>query len=471
MTVFGILKSLTALTLAFLLTACGGGSGSDSSTQSPAVSSNEDSAEQPSPNNESEDPTNNSPEKIISVSWDDSATLMSDSGLSAEDPAVAISESGNVAAIWVEITNPTSLWGRFYDKTTGEWSNPTQLDKGDAGVRAYGILRSNPKVVFAGEVAVAVWEQEGAVYSSVHDENGWSGNPQVVDGTDSTYRAFDVNIAALKDGEGAVVSYEYKDGSEQPVLRSSLFSTTTRVWETPVEVSSEIVQLSNGIQMVTAPMSGAVHIAWRKDSSVEIDSYDLMTASFWNGGWSTPEVVASGNIDSATIQADPHGDRPFIAWTTDEDREVFFARYEVGEWSVSEFPDVNSQTKTIDSTVMADEDILIAYKVGTNWGNIITQRLDVETGTWEKKDITGNEYSVGFPSVAADGNGRAVVAYLHYHTWARNYTEADGWGRTYQPDGLNSGEQQKVVMNQAGDAALIWKTDSGDKNIHVLLGK
>ncbi|MGC8119927.1 hypothetical protein [Marinobacter sp. VGCF2001] len=470
MTVSDISKSFLVLAFASLFTACGGSSGSDDSTDGSKVGTNENVVEQPAADSEGEGslPDAEIEPRVVSVTWDESATSMSNSGLSGSSPMIAISESGNVAAAWVESTSPSSLWGRFFDKAKGEWSDATQLDKGIGNVASLTLYRTNPKVAFVGEVAVVVWQQDGVVYGSIHDENGWSGNPQSIDGIEGTLTAKEISIASLKDGTGAVVAYEYRDDSAPSMLRSSTFSLATKLWSTPVEVAPEITSLLNGIQMLTDSVSGAVYTAWRTGDVRDSDKQDLMIASFLDGSWSEPERVTSDDIGYVTIQADPESDHPVVLWASRDTGRLSLARHQEGSWSISDL----GFGKRVDSAVMADGDILIAYQTQNAgaWGSIITQRLDFDTGIWEKKDLTGNEYSVAFPSVATDGNGRAAVVYKNYHTWARDYTEADGWGRSYQPDGLNDGEANTVVMNKAGDAALIWKTGSGDHNVHVLLG-
>lgn len=464
-------RSLLALALTSVLAACGGGGSSDGG--SPADGDGGDgggNVVEPSPDDGStSDPDDGDKSKASYLEWDANSTLMSDSGLRGNDPTVAISESGNIVVAWIEDTSPNTVWGRYYDKATDTWSDARQLDKGDATPSAY-YERTNPQIAFVGETAVVVWDQQGVVYSSIHDDNGWSGNPQVIDGTDLDYQAIGISVAAKGDGTGAVVAYEYREPNESPVIRASDYSFSKATWSQPVQLSTTDVTAPYGIQMVTDPEIGAVHAVWEGDRVERETNFKLMSASYEDGSWTTPELIATDTFNSVTIQADPDSDRPVVAWVSGND--AIAARFEGGAWATEDLGAKGYKQKAIESAVMSDGDMVITYQGEPTQGmeNIVLQRMDAESGDWSAPVLTDNKYRVFRPSVATDGNGRLVVAYYQYNTWATEYTEEEGFLDDYQPAGLNSGRENKVVMNDAGDAALVW-LDSNGGRIRVLMGR
>lgn len=459
----GASKSLIALAMASVLTACGGGGSSDAAAPTTDGGGN---VEQPDGGLVAPEPE---PE-VSAIQWDANATVMRDAGLIGADPVVAISESGNIAAVWLEGTSPKTVWGRYYDKSSDSWSAATQLDKGGADPSVY-YARTNPQIEFLGDTAVVVWDQDGVVYSSVYDDNGWSGNPQVIDGTGKP--EWNISITAKPDDSGVVATYEYKNDFDSKHIRATEFSLVTRTWSEPVTLSMDANSAYYGIQMVTDPETGAIYAAWEEQPLIEGEPMRLVTATFQDGTWSSSELVDSGYFESVTIQADSDSDKPFLAWVTGGGSELFAARYTDGSWASNELNNYDTRKADIDSAVMADGDIIMTYTADNGSGieAIYTHRLDVQTKTWGDRRQTDNEFKVYFPSIAADGNGRVALTYYQYNTWLTDFIEAEGWSEDYQPSGLNGGRENMVVMNEAGDAALIWRNATGGGSVYVLMGR
>lgn len=479
----GMSKKLLVLALASVLVGCGGGGGSGGGDDAggsggsgglPADSTPDasvgDSTDSPSENPET-------PDTVAAVQWDTQATAMRDVGTNGGDPTIAISASGNVAVAWIEKEYPYSVWARFYDKSSDTWGQATQIDKGGVDADTY-YDRTNPQVTFVGETAIVVWDQEGVVYSSIHDDSGWSGNPQVIGGQDMTIQAIGVSIAPLQDGSGALAMYELRDNSvfdSVPSMRSAEFSLATGTWSAPVDVGQVGSTVSYGVQMVTDPESGHIHAAWEAPKAGGTGANALVTASYKDGAWGSVELIDYQYINSATIQPDPSGDRPILVWAGQGVNDgITAARYSDADgWVLAAIGNYGTGTTDIESVTLADGDIVIAYGATTSNGidHIVRQRMEIDDGVWSDAVPTDNSYMVDEPSLAADAQGRVVLAYRNINTWVTDYTEANGWSADFQPLRYNSGAENKVVMNAAGEAALIWSNTNNGRGVYVLFGQ
>lgn len=473
-------KSLLALALTSALVACGGGGsgsgnggGGDGGELPPGGGNPGGDISSPEPgDNSSPNPggDGDTSPKVAAVEWGKSM-LMTPDGVKADDPTIAVSAEGDVAAAWVQDGYyANTVWARHYDSETGKWGEAQQIDKGGVALATYH-NRSNPQITFVGEVAVVVWDQGEVVYGSIHDGNGWSSNPQVIDGRDFEYQAIGVSVAAALDGSSAVVTYELREQGAKPVVRASEFSLVTGLWSAPVTLGRVDVTPDYGIQMATDPVSGEIHVVWSGKDAEVFSLVDLITTTYKDGVWSAPEVIATTQVESMVAQPDPASDQPIVVWTRGGFNEVVYARYIDGSWQSESVGATGYKHVDITSAAMADGDILVSYEyLGSgNMKQVASQRLDVQTGEWSAP-LVHDKFQTRRPSLAADGNGRAVLAYDQYNTWAVDYTEADGWSSRYQPMGLNSGRDNKVVMNNAGAAAIIYKS-SGNASVGVQLGR
>lgn len=461
--VLGASKSLLALAMMTTLAACGGGGGSGDGVAAPGDNTDGGTTTPP--------PITGNPDdgdtEVSAVSWDAKSTMVSNTGNLEKDPMIEISESGDLIASWID-TDSDTIWARAYDKSEGSWGNAKQLHSQAETIFNY-TFGSNQSIEYIGDTAMIVWAQDGIAYSSIHDENGWAGNPQVIGGASDAMTANGVKLTPKKDGSGFVATFEAYTGTDN-LIYAAEYSLATNTWGETTLLGVNAVRFYDGAPLTTDPETGAVYAVWQQEVG---DGYALYTSTLTDGTWSDSELITSGYFESFTVEADPASDRPMVAWATAANGTVDVARYAEGSWSALRLDAAGNRKSHISSAVMADGDILLTYQgePTPDMEQIFTQRLDVETGEWGNKTATDNQFRVFRPSVAADGNGRAVVAYYNYNTWVTDYTEENGWSTDYQPNGLNSGRENTVVMNEAGDTALIWRDSNSSGGIHVLMGR
>lgn len=499
----GVSKSLLALTLALALSACGGEGGDGGSGEETPDNNNDSTGDNgsvvvsPSDSGGSPGPALgdgevgsailehiNEPKEAL-VKWAPGSTLMNDRTEVVEAAEVAVSPAGNVIAVWVQDTgsNPGSLWGRYFNRSSGTWGRPTELSNGRADVSGH-VWDPNPKVVFIGEIAIVAWDQMNTIYSATHDKNGWSGNPQHVfgQGTFTTEEASFVSLTAKEDGSGVVAVYGTRNGFyepgvtvERPVsLRSSEFSLVTRNWSVSEVLGTHIDQAGTySYQVVTDPKTGTIHAAWRSED------YEVTSASFKNGTWTTPHVHEDKTFSPFTIQPDPLSDHPIVIYAVS--RGVKAERNVKGVWETTTVSSLRSPDQ-IRSTILSGGDVMITYhyipELLTNpkIKGVVTQRLQAEVNLWKapvehERESTGIKFSV----LAADNNGRAVLAYNYQYSDVgklANFSESedDGWQPVYQPADMKAAIKNRVSMNEAGDAAMAW-VDPETENAYVLLGR
>lgn len=471
-----ISKGFLALTLTSALAACGGGGSDDGGeTTSPPPNKNpnpDTSTPVPGDNVGSGSESDDMPAVGETVAWKPASKLMGINGIAGDDGAVAVSESGDVAVAWIEKGQTNTVWARYYDKDSETWEQARQIGNGSSEAMTY-ISRSNPQVTFVGDVAVVAWDQGYTVYASTHDDNGWSGNAHPIEGADSDYQGFGVSLVPTPDDKGVLLTYELREEGKDSIVRSSEFSSVTGQWASPVTVGILGATPDYGIRMVVDEKSGSIHAVWPGAKDPDTKQSPITTASYAGGSWSDPEEVAASYPWSMVAHADPDGERPIIIWTRGRNGEVLYARFVKGAWSVGEVSSQGVRHKDITSTILAGGDVLIGYQrvaAGGGMKEIVTQQFDMSTGTWSDPVMHEN-FAVSRPSLAADGHGRAVLTYYQYNTWAANYTEQDGWSPVFQPNGLNSGRDNVVAMNSAGDTAIVYRNTNGEHGIRVLLGR
>lgn len=477
-TTSGVSKSLLAMAMVATLSACGGGDSGDSSPGYDFDTNPDNNNIIGGPGSSPGDDGGSGDDRALAISWDSEATVMQTMEVRGYDPAIAVSDAGNVLAVWIDDSSPRTLWGRYYDKASSTWSLPTQLDMGGESPLAY-IDQSNAEIAFLDDSAIVVWEQGDLIYSTIYDENGWMTTPQVIDSGVSEDPSIvfpnpvrNISVSAMADGSGAIAVYEYQEADGSTHIRSSAFSDVTSLWSSPETLSTNAEYMSHRIPLITDSETGDVHAAWVEAPAVDGGEYRLMAATNSAGSWGKPELVDTGYFDSITAQPDPDSDRPVLVWVTGGSSNVYAARYQTG-WVTTDITGGGDDTSDIESTVTANGDIVIAYveMQSNQMETVYTHRLDMATGTWGERRRIPNQQNIRNPSIAADGKGRVALAYYWYHTWFTDYTEENGWSKDYKVYGYNGGREPSVVMNEAGDAAMIWRNSNGNGRIYVLLGR
>lgn len=205
-------------------------------------------------------------------------TIITDDGVGAFQPAVAINDDGEAAAVWRAKVDGIVRVFAAQRAADGDWSAATPIS--DSASHA-----DEPKVALTGDGSVvAVWAQVSRprrLWSAHRPAGGSWTSPSDVSAADGV--EFPV-VAAGDDGMVLAVWGVYADGWR---LRSASM-TPGGTWLSPVDVPGSESGYAPRLAMNDA---GQAATAWYADSGT-VDTFAVRVASWTSGGWSDAVTLA-----------------------------------------------------------------------------------------------------------------------------------------------------------------------------------
>jgi hypothetical protein len=363
--------------------------------------------------------------------WGAPALLETDDIEGAGDVDLDVDAAGNAVVVWNQLSGRyQSIWSNRLAAGAGAWGSATLVETYDQGESML------PRVAATGGGgAVAVWIQWDGTRQSIHGSRldaagGWQ-TPLPLE-TSDTVEALNPDVAADGDGN-AVAVWEETDGATVINVRAARRDRTTGVWSTPVTLGTPGVYAAGNLafpRIALDPATGDGVAVW------------LVRAGTINSVWASRYHRSTGLWDAALpLETDErgHASQPRIA--------------------------VDGQGNAVAAWRQSD---------GTRldiWAN----RLVASTGTWSgpvRLDVDDGDASL--PSVAAAGNGQAVVVWQQRATnldvRASRFDPAAGtWGAPSLLDTPAApGENPKVAVSATGLAVAVWSQQVG--SAYDLLG-
>jgi len=342
----------------------------------------------------------------------------------AVGPQVAIDDSGNAIAVWVQYYSTAyTMYSNRYVVGTG-WGTATALESpssGDAG---------DPQVaVDSSGNATAVWSKSDGFRNSIRSNRyvvgvGWC------------------NLALIEtDNTGT---------AEVPQVTVDGLGNAIAVW-----------QQSDGIH---------THI-WSNRFAV-------------GAGWGTPVLIETDNTEDAEnpqIAADESGNAVCVWHHYDGTRwNIWANRYVVGTgWGTAELIETDD-TQTAKNPQVAVDDSGNAIAVWNQWDgtrpNIWANRYIGRTGSWDAPTLieTDDVGPASAPQVAVDGSGNAIAVWqqsdgTRYNIWSNRFAVGTGWGTAtlIETDDAGWACRPEVAVDDSGNALVVWYQDDGtDYNIY-----
>ncbi len=270
----------------------------------------------------------------------------------------------------------------------------------------------------------------------------------------------------------AIWSHQFTGGpsAAPPVMATSGYDPATG-WSTPALLDFGTVTDRPGAPRPAVNGSGAALAAWA--------GHDGIYASVLGAaGWQQVRTVASGTSPyqvlgeyvSAAIDAAGNG---LVAWADSNDNSVYFSRYD-------HTADTFSAATPVPGAVrgMAHSPLLLAMNpsgaavlVWEQWGTawkIFASRFVPGTAAgagWQAPEAVDDATSWQEPSVAMDGSGRIVVAWVDgsfdtkvCSVCARRHDPATGWSaqETILAQDPRAPASARIAMNGSGAAIVAW---------------
>jgi hypothetical protein len=259
------LTGLAILCLAWVLTACSGGSGGGGVGVGGGTGT-------PRP-----------------AAWQGPQALATSTTLEAYEPDIAFDSAGRALAIWAEFDGLATsvIWSSRYTPSTG-WGTATAIE-----VVAQGNSSSEPRLAMdsAGR-AVAVWARRdpGVIVANRYDPNtGW-GSAQVIDAQPNPTAGY-LRVAMSTGGNAlAIWGYFTRQGTiTQNIIRASRF-TPSAGWGTATNISTLPEQAAIVPDIAIDPDGNGLAVWQQRDTSAS--GFDIWANRYSaSSGWGTAQII------------------------------------------------------------------------------------------------------------------------------------------------------------------------------------
>ncbi len=343
--------------------------------------------------------------------WDRPELIEQNNAGNANYPSVALTESGNAMAVWVQNDGTYyRIYANRYQKGIG-WLDAIYIDQ-NTGDASFPRLAMDP----LGN-AIAVWSQHDGVRFNIWANRyatgtGW-GTAVLLENMNSG-GAVNPDVAMDRYGNALAV-WTQSTGSRSDIYYS--WYTTGASWQYPELVEQDDIANSDHCRVAMTPYGTAV-VVWLREYGV----WDLWTNTYSrSGGWGTAELLetdGAGNVMNPVVS-------------------------------------MNSQMETLVTWSQSD---------GTTfniWANVF------RSGTgWESAEMIEPAGDTDAYIVAGcmDGSGNAMVVWYQFIKYnlcflSNRNTKDSGWS---QPEAVDVGE------GTGGDPAL---ASDSDGNVHLVFKK
>ncbi len=428
-------------------------------------------------------------ERATNGTWTHPADLndnISPDGSDANNPKVAISDTGFALITWEQPNATNNQIFKSERATNGTWTHPTDFNE---HLSLNGLMADTPQVAINDNgIVLITWRQsDGAndqIFRSERAANGtWSHPTDLSDSISPDGQgAYNPQVAINNSGI-ALITWWQSDGLFSRIYKSERSANGT--WTNPSSLSDNISPDGQGAYppQLTINGNGLALITWRQSDGANDRIFKSERAA--NGTWTHPadlndNISPSGSSATNNPQVAINNDGfALIAWVQSDgsNNQIFKSeRAASGTWAHP--ADLNdnispSGQDAIDSQVAINNSgiALITWLQSDGSNDRIFKSERTSSGTWAhpsdlNNNISPNGSSASNLQVAINDDGFALIAWEQPDgSYSKIYkSERTASGTWTHPSTLNDSispsEQQasypQVAINSDGDALILW---------------
>lgn len=265
----------------------------------------------------------------LTGNWQGAVLIESDEG-TADNPKIAINDSGNAVAIWWQyIDSRRSIYTNYFNTTTGHWqSSPTLIEHDNTGDA------DSPQITMTNSGdAIAVWRQFDGIEYSIYTNSfnastgSWNNSPTLLEHDDANY-AFYPKIALDRSGNAITVWYQ-SDGTRYNIWANRFDAINNRWQSTPTLLEHDNTDDARSPD-ITMDSSGNAIVLWYQSDGIRYNILANRFDAITNSWQSTPTLLEhdnTGDAKSPDIAMDSNGNAIAIWWHDDGSRYNIYANY------------------------------------------------------------------------------------------------------------------------------------------------
>ncbi len=374
---------------------------------------------------------------VICKSWTKSTDLndnISPDGQDATYPQVAMDASGNTIVVWQQSdgTN-TQIYKSEY--RNGAWlPHPSNLANDHISLDGQNAEQAQVAMDDNGN-AIIVWRQsDGAnvrVYKCEYRNGAWCAAPDIGSIPIATTDAYSPKVAMDNNGN-AIIIWGLADSSVITQIFKSEYRNGS--WTIPSNIDDNVSpdgQFATGARVAMDDNENAI-IVWEQSDNSKLQ---IFKAEYRDGGpWKTP-----ANLDD---NISPNA------------QDAYSAQVAMGDGGSAII--VWAQSDNANAQIFKAE-----YRGGGPW--MIPSNLS--------DNVSPNGQSAGYPQVAMDDNGNAIIVWVqsdsvNEQVFKAEYRGVGPWtvpsdlNDNISPNGQDIGSPQ-VAMDNMGNAVVVWVQDDG----------
>lgn len=395
------------------------------------------------------------------MQWSAPPLVISNAGINASSPQVAMDPNGNAIAIWIEEGYVKSSYLPF----GGNWSSPLSTLSGFGASQAQVVMDGSGN-------ATAIWVENGSIQASTKLlGQSWSSNPSTLasSGSSSPQIAADANgdIVAVWISNGFVESSTKLSGGnwsliptvlsitggkapqvaigggnviavwDAPTILSGLtinevYAASTSIggtWETPQAISSS--SNNAAIAQIAVDSSGngvAVWFSYNVSGSMYSNVIVQTSSLPLNGAWTTPQSISPAGMTNpadliASVGFDSDGNALAI-WIQSYDGNTFdietVTKWVGGSWQpLVQIVNMDPYAWTYDISITSIPDCFGVYMGSKGGISIFSVDKDTAstTGIWTYPVVISNNLYNAYPSIGAVANNNVINAVALFESW------------------------------------------------------
>lgn len=403
---------------------------------------------------------------IAAPSWL-AETSLSAGGANAYQPQVAVGTTGDTVAVWTR--EEEEGYGRYVVQAAGRTAGGVWGPATDLSVTGrYGEYATDPQVAVdpAGD-AVAIWEDgEEAVRASTGTAGGAWGAP--VELTVGGGAVYDPQVAVDRAGD-AVVVWRHRDGSSW--LIQAVSRPAGGVWGPPIDLSASGNDVEDP-RVAVDPAGDAVAI-WQQVSGSDwvVEAANRPVG----GGWSLPvPISATGeSAEEPQLVVDPGGDA-LAVWRSLAGYVVEAASGPAGRtWGAP--VELTTTAGNVSQPLVAMGSggaATVIWRYHGASGYAVRSASRTAGGGWQPPvDVSAAGEDPEEARVAVDAKGDALVLWQiddgsGWVVQATSRTAGGAWAAPVNVSGIGlSGAAPEIAVDEAGDAAAVWRRFDGSFHI------
>lgn len=256
----------------------------------------------------------------------------------------------------------------------------------------------------------------------------------------------------------------------------SRYITATETWTTPEQVSLATAGFARDVS-IAVNSDGAALAVWSQQSGGSLNIYaNHYTPAV---GWGSAETIENNSGDAYYAKLDFDGSGNAIAvWSQDDGSQfsVYGNRFVAGAgWgsaTLLETIDTQPANLTINPQLAVDNSgnaiVVWPHNDGAR-DNLWSNRYDVSTGWGTEEQLESHNETAVYPALAMNRGGTAIVVWAKYDTStgtasypSRRYIPGTGWATE---ETFNYSQQSyfnsDVGIDDSGNALFFWEYDDG----------